>query len=126
MKIHLERRDTVKGNRGSGRRFNGDNRQEIAEIRQKRQEYETRRRERADNRPEGHMDGYQIQLYEAEALLDLQSKQLSKLAVVQNKEIDLDPEEKSVQRKEWDELIQPSEAILEDIRQEIFPITGSR
>lgn len=126
MKIHLEYRYAVKGNRGPGRRFNGDNRQEIAEIRQKKQEYESRRQERADNRQEGHIDEYQMQLYEAEALLDLQSKQLSKLAVVQNKEIDLDPEEKASQRKEWDELIQPSEAILEDVRQEIFPNAGPR
>ncbi|KAK6362392.1 hypothetical protein LTS17_012900 [Exophiala oligosperma] len=126
MKIHLERHYAVKGHRGPGRRFNGDNRQEIAEIRQKKQEYESRRQERADNRQKGHMDEYQTQLYEAEALLDLQSKQLSKLAVVQNKEIDLDAEEKAAKRKEWDELIQPSQAILEDIRQEIFPNTGSR
>ncbi|KIW09735.1 hypothetical protein PV08_12019 [Exophiala spinifera] len=126
MKIHLEWHDVVKGNRVPGRRFNGDNRQEIAEIRRKTQEYESRRRERADNRLKGHMDEHQRQLYEAETLFDLQTKQLSKMAVVQNKEIDLDPEEKAAQRKEWDELIQPSEAILEEIRQEIFSNTGSR
>ncbi|KIV84222.1 hypothetical protein PV11_00013 [Exophiala sideris] len=116
MDIYLERRGTVKGNRVSGRRFNGDYRQEIAEIRQKKLEYASRRRERANNRQECHMDEYQRQLYQSEALLDIQSEQLSKLAVVQNKEIDLDPEEKAAQRKEWAELIQPSETILEDIR----------
>ncbi|KIV81282.1 hypothetical protein PV11_03479 [Exophiala sideris] len=126
MKIHLERRHTVKADGIPGRRFNSDNRQQIAEIRQKKKEYESRRQERADNRQDGRIDEYQIQLYEAEALLDLQSKQLSKLAVVQNKEVDLDPEQKVAQRKEWDELIQPSEAILEDIHLEIFPGTSSR
>ncbi len=122
MKIYLGHHRNTERKREPGGRFNGDNREENVKFFQGKREYELRCQERmsAGEQQKGFANEYQQQLYEVEALLDLQSKQLSKLAVYQNQSIYLDLEDKVAQRKDWDELIQPSEAILRDIHEEIF------
>lgn len=60
--------------------------------------------------------GHQQRVIAAKALLDLQSKQLSQLAVCHNRGIEA--EHRLAHEKAWKELLQPTEAILVELQQE--------
>lgn len=71
--------------------------------------------------PKGQKDGnrHQKGVREARELFDLQSQQLSKLVARQNRGVEVDNEQNLASKKAWYELLQPTEAIVTEIQNEL-------
>lgn len=80
-------------------------------------EADERLQKESRSEPKGQKDGNEHQkvVREARELFDLQSQQLSKLAVRQNRAVELDIEQNLATKKAWCELLQPTEAIVTEI-----------
>lgn len=72
--------------------------------------------------PNGQDDDNEHQkgVREARELFDLQSQQLSILTVRQNRAVEVDIEQNLASKKAWYELLQPTEAIVTEIQNELI------
>ncbi|OAP53839.1 hypothetical protein AYL99_11962 [Fonsecaea erecta] len=70
------------------------------------------------DRREDHTHADQ-RVHAVKTLLDLQSKQLSKLAACHNRAIQTEANQRLAREKMWKELLQPTEAILMDFQREL-------
>ena len=80
---------------------------------------ETPQREKIVKPARGEDDaGHQQGVHAVGTLLDLQLKQLSKLAVCHNRAVDTEGRQRRDCERAWGDLLQPTEAILLEVQQE--------